>query len=183
MRKTTLVCWLLLITGAAPVTQYPIRPDPTMTPGAFNIPSTPLAILCAPGHAESVRHVSITEKRRVMREYGLNIKDHGLIEIDHLVPLEIDGGNEIKNLWPQNYTTRPYNAHVKDVLEDTLHRMVCNQQLDLPTAQHDIATDWIAAYNKYVLHEVTQHDITVHQTMQIGERGLPRLRQNPRTDH
>jgi hypothetical protein len=34
-------------------------------------------------------------------------------------------------------------------LEDRLHRMVCNNQIDLASAQHEIATDWIAAYKKY----------------------------------
>jgi hypothetical protein len=27
--------------------------------------------------------------------------------------------------------------------------LVCSGKLDLPTAQHEIATDWIAAYRKY----------------------------------
>jgi len=31
-----------------------------------------------------------------------------------------------------------------------LHRLVCAGQLDLKTAQHDISSDWIAAYRKYL---------------------------------
>jgi hypothetical protein len=42
-----------------------------------------------------------------------------------------------------------WNSRVKDALEERLHEMVCSGQLDLTTAQHDIATDWIAAYRKY----------------------------------
>jgi hypothetical protein len=38
---------------------------------------------------------------------------------------------------------------VKDALEERLHEMVCAGQLDLSTAQRDIAADWIAAYKKY----------------------------------
>ena len=38
---------------------------------------------------------------------------------------------------------------MKDALEEHLHQMVCSGQLDLSTAQRDIATDWIAAYKKY----------------------------------
>jgi len=34
---------------------------------------------------------------------------------------------------------------VKDRLEQRLHQLVCAGQLDLATAQHDIATDWIGA--------------------------------------
>ena len=69
--------------------------------------------------------------------------------MDHLISLELGGSNSIKNLWPQSYETQPWNAHVKDALENELHDEVCSGRLDLATAQHDIATDWIAAYKKY----------------------------------
>jgi hypothetical protein len=35
------------------------------------------------------------------------------------------------------------------VLENKMHRMVCSGQLDLKTAQQEIAGNWIAAYKKY----------------------------------
>ena len=59
------------------------------------------------------------------------------------------GSNALKNLWPQPFQTQPWNAHVKDQLENTLHRLVCARKVDLDTAQHDMATDWIAAYKPY----------------------------------
>jgi hypothetical protein len=36
------------------------------------------------------------------------------------------------------------------VLERKLHKLVCAGQLDLKTAQRDIASNWIEAYKKYV---------------------------------
>jgi hypothetical protein len=39
---------------------------------------------------------------------------------------------------------------VKDALERKLHKLVCAGQLDLKTAQHEIASDWIEGYKKYV---------------------------------
>jgi hypothetical protein len=39
---------------------------------------------------------------------------------------------------------------VKDRLEERLHELVCAGKLDLPTAQRDIAVNWIDAYKKYV---------------------------------
>jgi hypothetical protein len=36
-------------------------------------------------------------------------------------------------------------------LESKLHQLVCAGKLPLKQAQDEIATDWIAAYNKYVL--------------------------------
>lgn len=39
---------------------------------------------------------------------------------------------------------------MKDALERKLHELVCAGQLDLKTAQHEIASNWIEAYQKYV---------------------------------
>ena len=39
---------------------------------------------------------------------------------------------------------------MKDALERKLHKLVCAGQLDLKTAQSDIASNWIEAYQKYV---------------------------------
>ncbi|MGA8660393.1 MAG: hypothetical protein WB586_30115 [Chthoniobacterales bacterium] len=39
---------------------------------------------------------------------------------------------------------------MKDVLERRLHNLVCAGKVDLQTAQHEIATDWIKAYQKYI---------------------------------
>ena len=64
-------------------------------------------------------------------------------------PLSIGGSNSIKNLWAESYRTL-WNARVKDRLEDRLHALVISGKLDLKTAQREIATDWIAAYKKYI---------------------------------
>ena len=39
---------------------------------------------------------------------------------------------------------------MKDALERKLHKLVCAGQLDLKTAQGEIASGWIEAYKKYV---------------------------------
>jgi hypothetical protein len=39
---------------------------------------------------------------------------------------------------------------VKDALERKLHTLVCAGKLDLKTAQNEIASNWIEAYQKYV---------------------------------
>jgi hypothetical protein len=38
---------------------------------------------------------------------------------------------------------------VKDALERKLHRLVCAGEVDLKTAQREIASNWIEAYKKY----------------------------------
>jgi hypothetical protein len=89
-------------------------------------------------------------KQKVYAEYGIAIHQPKEYEVDHLISLELGGSNDISNLWPQSYVTSPWNAHVKDKLENKLHALVCSGQLDLKTAQQEISHDWVAAYKKYL---------------------------------
>jgi hypothetical protein len=70
-------------------------------------------------------------------------------EEDHLISLEI-GGNptDPKNLWPQPYAG--IGARIKDQVENKLHNLVCSGKITLAQAQKEIATNWYAAYQKYV---------------------------------
>lgn len=131
----------------APETQgLPLRPDPALTPGA-TLPVTAEDI-CVSGYSEKVRNVPLDVKRQAYAEYGITQHAAGEFEVDHLISLELGGSNSLKNLWPQSYHTQPWNAHVKDALENALHEQVCTNQISLPDAQRAIATDWIGAYQR-----------------------------------
>ena len=54
------------------------------------------------------------------------------------------GAEDIHHLWPEPSTSAAWNAHVKDSLEERLHPLVCDGELDLPTVQN-----WIADCKKY----------------------------------
>lgn len=125
----------------------PLLPDAQMTAGA----TLPVATgdICVSSYSKKVRNVPADVKEQVYAEYSITSHQPGEYEVDHLISLELGGSNSIKNLWPQSYLTQPWNAHVKDKLENELHAEVCSGKIDLPTAQHDISTDWIAAYKKY----------------------------------
>ncbi|MFZ3340757.1 MAG: zf-HC2 domain-containing protein [Terriglobales bacterium] len=123
------------------------EPDPTLTPGATRIVS--IGDVCSKPHEEVVSQVSPILRQQVFREYGIANARPDDYEIDYLIAPGLGGVEDLHNLWPEPSTSSTWNAHVKDALEEHLHEMVCAGQLDLSTAQRDIATDWIAAYKKY----------------------------------
>jgi hypothetical protein len=122
------------------------KPAPSLTPGATRLVTRD--DVCRADQREAVRILPAVQ-RQVFAQYGLANADPRAYEIDYLITPELGGADDIRNLWPEPYSTTLWNAHVKDELEDRLHELVCDGTLDLATAQHDIATDWIAAYKKY----------------------------------
>jgi hypothetical protein len=150
MRATNFVTYVvafILLNIAPALSEDPIRPDPNLTPGA--VLTTDLSIICRPGYTKTVRHTSGTLKHEVYVEYGLDPK-RGHYEIDHLVPLELGGADVRANLWPESFDAEPWNAAVKDKLENYLHAEVCAKHVPIEQAQKEIAEDWIAAYRKYL---------------------------------
>ena len=80
---------------AGPAYVYPNR---SLTPGA--VLTTDASTICAPGYASSVRDVSTATKEQVYAEYGVSYPQPlGAYEVDHFIPLEIGGSNDLKNLW------------------------------------------------------------------------------------
>jgi hypothetical protein len=122
-------------------------PDLKLTPGATR--RVTVSDVCSMAHEEVIGEVSTSLRQEVFQEYGIMSPHAEDYEIDYLIAPGLGGVEDIHNLWPEPYTSRTWNAHVKDALEERLHQMVCSGKLDLPTAQRDIATNWIAAYKKY----------------------------------
>jgi hypothetical protein len=122
------------------------KPKPALTPGDTR-PIT-LTEVCSRPNAEVItRNIPEATQRAVFTEYGIGAS-HDNFEVDYLITPDLGGSPSIRNLWPQPYSSR-WNARTKDDLEQRLHQLVCSGKVSLPTAQHDIAADWIGAYKKY----------------------------------
>jgi hypothetical protein len=129
-------------------------PDPQCTPGdrdsrvtQDNISST----ICVRGWSKQVRPpASVTEplKFERMRASGVTAPAK-TIALDHLIAISLGGATSTANLWPQSWDGDA-GAHKKDELEDRLHALVCAGEVPLAQAQNEIASDWLAAYQKYI---------------------------------
>jgi len=125
-----------------------IIPNHMLTPGAVR--TTDVTLICSTG-TSALRHWSRERDDRIMIEYGLPPGGHPDCEVDHLIPLGIGGADDDANLWPEpRRNIAPYwNAERKDELEYKLRDLVCSGAVNVVTAQHEIANDWISAYKQY----------------------------------
>ncbi len=114
-------------------------PNASMTPGA--IASSDPVVVCQYGYASAHRNVPYAVRDRVYNEYGIPRGHRKGLRVDHLIPLEIGGANDVRNLWPQKLA----ESKVKDRVEDDLRVAVCvRHTLTLADAQAAIARNWTA---------------------------------------
>lgn len=101
------------------------KPNKILTPGVY-------------GNVVVARNVTTAVKTRVFWRYGIGRLRRILYTIDHLVPLELCGTNDLLNLWPQPRL----QARVKDRDENRLSRAWQSGQMSLDMAQQEILRLW-----------------------------------------
>ena len=141
-------------------------PERNLTPGVTR--RIAISEVCSMPHEEVVREVPDSMRKEVLQEYRITNARPDDYEIDYLIAPGLGGAEDIHNLWPEPSESDKWNAHVKDALEERLHQMVCSGNLDLSTAQRDIATNWIAAYKKYFHTDVP---LSVHSRLSFATVG------------
>ena len=108
-----------------------------------------------PGWQEQVRPPSRYTsklKRRQIRQYGYEDRHLSPYEEEHLIPIDIGGSpDDPLNLWPEPRDPPDgWTAKMKDELEKRLRKLVCSGQVSLAEAQKATATDWHAAYRRWM---------------------------------
>ena len=110
-------------------------PDFAVTPGLVR--GLDQHTVCTIKWGKDARHVTEAMKRQVAKNYHMSrtdIKARGkgtCCEIDHKIPREIGGADDISNLWAQPWL----EAQKKDVEENKWHRNVCSGVVTLAEAQ------------------------------------------------
>lgn len=143
--KLFFFCAIGLLSCAGLNGQKVKMPNPLLTPG--EVRTTDADQVCHSSTKE-YRHTTAAMKRHVCLMYVEKDCPHQkIMELDHLIPLELGGADSEANLWPQ--PAKPFPGfHAKDKLENELHKEVCSGKISLEEAQKEIRTDWWAAYVK-----------------------------------
>jgi len=152
---TVLLFWSSSRSRTRPVDDF--APNSAWTPGAVETQSR--EAVCSAAQSAEVRQVAASVAQQVFNLYGIHDPQPRSYEVDYLIPPTLGGSEDPRNLWPQPYSSGVWTARVKDALEDRLHSLVCDGKLDLATAQHDLARNWISAYKKYFR---TDHPLLNH---------------------
>lgn len=162
MKEPPFICRLLIwaLVGALLICRVEARdltlPDLKLTPGVTVQIS--LKKLCATKWGRDARKVTPKMKREVFARYGLKGNTDKACkrdangrrcEIDHAISRELAGADDVDNLWPEPYGTKPWNASRKDRVENRLNREVCAGNISLAQAQKEIKTDYRIPYRRY----------------------------------
>ena len=123
------------------------NPDPVCTPGA--VMGISVDVVCN-SSTKGRRAVTTAMKNQVFADYSVSSHPSGAFEVDHFIPLELGGSNDIANLWPEPASPTP-GFHEKDKVETALHNEVCKAHtMTLEEAQRVIATNWVKYYNEKI---------------------------------
>jgi len=121
------------------------RPDAACTPGSYDPAVNQADIsttICHSGYTATVRpstEQTDAAKKKLYTAYGLT--PGTVSELDHLVPLELGGSNDVTNLWPEAGSL----PNPKDKVENDLKDAVCSGKVPLDAARQAIASDWTTA--------------------------------------
>jgi hypothetical protein len=137
-------------------------PASALTPGAA-VADVSLNDVCS--GARRSAPVTPSMRLQVLRNYGMEHVPPDQYELDYLITPELGGLTDPRNLWPEPYGLRAWNAHAKDSLEHALPRLVCSGRIDLATAQREIAGNWIDAYKKYL---ASDRPIQIHARLLLS---------------
>jgi hypothetical protein len=128
------------------------HPDAVCTPGAVRADVTQANVgstICRKGWTATVRPAASETapvKRAAMRAYGEPAGASRTTELDHAVPIELGGANDVRNLWPQPSDEPGHGfSNSKDDVENALKAAVCSGRVPLVTAQQAITADWVTA--------------------------------------
>lgn len=124
------------------------RPNSDLTPGS--VVTTNTNDVCGlPDHGDP-HPISPQLSAQVYSEYGYTTtsEQHKHL-LNYLVPLDLGGGTGADNIWAAALRGTGFYEVVET--DHVMRDLVCRRALPLTEAQHDLETDWYAAWLRYVV--------------------------------
>jgi hypothetical protein len=130
-------------------------PDKSCTPGAADAeviaaglgnPGNLKGTICTPGwtpSADALGQELAPVLRAAQAAYNVRVPTGGSVLLDHLVPLDLGGSNDVSNLWPM--PMEPGIQNMKANTDATVNKAVCAGTVGLAAAQQAMATNWTTA--------------------------------------
>lgn len=134
MRALAIFVLLALLNASSADAFDRLLPDPKLTPGKT---------ATSPKHR---RGVTPAMEQAVFARYRIPPERRDAYVLDHLIPLELGGADDIKNLWPQKRTAKPYGPHRKEILTRRFLALIADGRMTITEAQREMSDDWISAF-------------------------------------
>jgi hypothetical protein len=161
MKSYLLICAMALgvvasVLPAVAAPEYPPQalPQDALTPGTVNPAVAQDSIqktICRPkwvrGSRPATSYVDRVKQLQIKRSDLADKKLKNYVE-DFRIPLEVGGGTDPGNLWPQP-AGAGWSAKVKDKLEVYVQREVCAGHMKLSDAQQVFKKNWIEVFQLY----------------------------------
>ena len=96
----------------------------------------------------------------------------GAYEVDHFIPLEIGGSNDLKNLWLEPATPTP-GFHQKDQFENFEHDQVCDGAISAAEAQSRMVSDWYLYWQEEVEGATATTSASVQSAPPLPQAATP----------
>jgi hypothetical protein len=146
MRAIVFVFLIVTLSCAADLSDS--LPNKSLTPGSSD-PKVTLNDICIDVGSKPAPKITYDTKKWVLKRYKIPANKWSEYAVVRLIPLDLGGGSNVRNLWPQKINST-WNSKKKKALTDQLVHLVCFGQITLKDARKEITGNWIEAYKKYV---------------------------------
>lgn len=119
-------------------------PDRSCTPGSVAAGASALCTTATEPAAPPSQELFSTMDA-AQTAYGVRVSNGGAISLDHLVPLDLGGSNDISNLWPLPSKEDDRAGREKAAVDATLNKAVCAGTIGLGAAQNALSINWTTA--------------------------------------
>jgi hypothetical protein len=130
-------------------------PDKNCTPGSADAeviaarlgnPGNLKGTICTPGWTRAAAAPSqelLSVLNAAQAAYNVRVPTGGAVLLDHLVPPDLGGSEDVSNLWPM--PIEPGIQNLKANTDATVNKAVCAGTVGLAAAQQAMATNWTTA--------------------------------------